>query len=165
MVGFLVSCLVLGYIVGPMSLMLLIENEPKKCGNAPRWLLQAYCVVAFYICNLIIYWTGWGVISKVMITFFIGYAILAAKIIWEKVKQKKQHELNIIRGSWVILYMVGLCIISYLSSFHGHNVIPFGIDFVVMGIFTIAVYSFARYVAVKVTNPISSIDTVQQDSV
>lgn len=164
MVGFLVSCLVLGYIVGPMSLMLLIENEPKQCGNAPRWLLQAYCLVAFYICNLIIYWTGWGVISKIIITFFIGYAILAAKVIWEKVKQKKQHDLNIIRGSWVILYMVGLCIISYLSSFHGHNIIPFGIDFIVMGIFTIAVYGFARYVAIKVTNPIS-IDTVQQDSV
>lgn len=155
MVGFLVSCLVIGYVIGPMSLMILMRTEPKRFLNYPRWLIQGVCLLAFYICNLIIFWTGWDVIAKVSIVFAIGYVVLGARILWHKVSRKSLHDLNILRGSWVIIYMVGMTIISYLSSFGGCNVIPFGIDFLVMAMFTIGVYALARYLAAYTTAPIN----------
>jgi tellurite resistance protein TehA-like permease len=36
-------------------------------------------------------------------------------------------------------YLLGLVVISYLGSFGGENIIPFGWDFLVIGLFSIAI--------------------------
>lgn len=156
MVGFLVSCLVMGYVVGPMSLMILSQTEAHRFGNFPRWLTQVFCLLAFYICNLIIYWTGWGIIAKVCVVFFIGYLILSLKILWDKFSQKQSLNLNVLRGSWVIIYMVGMTVISYFSSFGGCNEIPFGMDFIVLAIFTLAIFCLAHFLAINTALPITN---------
>jgi len=165
MVGFLVSCLVLGYVVGPMSLMIFTAKQPKQNHKIPRWMIQVYCLIAFYVCNLIIYWTGWDIIFKVLIAFGIGYIVLGCKVAWNKFRKKELYNLSVASGSWVVLYMIGMGIISYLSSFHGRNIIPFGTDFIVMAFFTMTIYGFAWLTAARVSNPIADIDLVQQDGV
>ena len=148
LVGFLVSCLVLGYVVGPMSLMILCQTHPERFGNLSKKLIHGLCITAFYICNLMIFWSGWHVIYKIMILFVIGYIVLAFNILFAK-KQKRIGNLDVIRGSWVIIYMIGMTIISYLSSFGGKHIIPFGIDFAVIGIFSITIYFLATYLALR----------------
>ncbi len=46
---------------------------------------------------------------------------------------------------WIIPYFGGLVTISYYGSFGGLNAIPFGWDFLVIGVFSIAIL----YLAVK----------------
>ncbi len=157
MVGFLVSCLVLGYVVGPMSLMVLTQTKPKHFSSYPRWLIQGFCMLAFYICNLIIFWTGWGTVAKVSIIFFVGYVILAIKMLSSHISRRSVRDFNILRGSWVIVYMAGMTIISYLGSFGGCKVIPFGFDFLVIAVFTIGIYGLARYLALNTAAPVKSI--------
>ncbi len=152
MVGFLVSCLALGYVIGPMALMVLAQTKPHRFGHAPRWAIDLLCFVSFYICNLIIFWTGWSIIAKVSLLFFVGYIILAIKVGLNKAKQQV-FELNIVRGSWVIIYMIGMTILSYFSSFGGTHEIPFGIDFIVILVFSAVIYSFARYLTVITKMP------------
>ena len=134
MVGFLVSCLVLGYIIGPLSLML----------NAKSKVMHGFCLLAFYICNLMIFWTGWGTISKVLILFFSGYFLLAFKCYIKK-EVSFVKNLDILRGSWVVFYMIGIGIISYLSSFDGRNIVPFGLDFLIVALLSVGIYMLAAF--------------------
>jgi hypothetical protein len=105
-------------------------------------IMHAFCLLAFYICNLMIFWTGWGIISKVLILFFSGYIVLALKYF---IKQDREFlkNLDIVRGSWVVVYMIGMGVLSYLSSFDGSNLIPFGYDFILVGLLTGCIYLLA----------------------
>jgi hypothetical protein len=48
-------------------------------------------------------------------------------------------------GLWVIPYLSGLVLISYLGAFGGKNIIPFGWDFLVIALFSMGIL----YLAVK----------------
>lgn len=142
MVGFLVSCLVLGYVVGPMSLMVLVRENPKLFHPYPEKIIHCICIVAFIICNLLIYWSGWIIVSKMMILFVIGYAVLFATV-YRKKNIKIREQLKFKRGSWSILYLAGMTIISYFGSFGGLHTFSFGMDFIVVGIFSLFIYALA----------------------
>lgn len=143
MVGFLVSCLVFGYIVGPMSLMATRLSADKHDGFIGSKRCDMLCLAAFYVCNLIIYWTGWTTIFKVCIAFTLGYAVL---LIYMLIPNKQQKlDLRIKQGWWVIPYLMGMAFISYIGSFSGgHSMVPFGWDFVLMAVFTAAIFYLAK---------------------
>lgn len=145
MVGFLVSCLVLGYVVGPMSLMVLSQTKAEQFGRVPKSVMHSLCISAFYICNLMIYWAGWGIMYKIMVLFGIGYVMLAGNILFNK---KSLDDLNIMKGSWVIVYMLGMATISYFGSFGGYHVITFGEDFIVIAAFSLVIYALAYCLAI-----------------
>ena len=147
MVGFLVSCLVIGYVVGPMSLMVLASQQPELFYPFSKKMIHALCLLGFYICNLLIFWSGWAVVFKIMILFCAGYALLALTM-WQNKNAKIKDTLFIARGSWTLLYLIGIALISYLGSFGGHNIIPFGMDFMVIAVFSCFVYSVAYVAAV-----------------
>ena len=144
MVGFLVFCLVMGYVIGPMSLMIISESHPECFGSYPQWLMQVFCMAAFYICNLIIFWTGWATIEKVSLVFVLGYVVLFFSTM-SRYLQGKKIDLNVKRGAWVLVYMAGMTLISDLSSFGGRNIIPFGWDFLAILGFSMAIYVLARF--------------------
>lgn len=140
MVGFLVSCLVIGYIIGPMSLMVMIQKKPQDYPFHPV-ITHVICTVAFTICNLMIYWSGWSVMFKLLVLFAIGYLVLSLNHLFNK--KNGLGDLQILRGCWVIFYLIGMGLISYLGSFGGIKIIPFGIDFLIVFAFSILIYSLA----------------------
>jgi len=141
MVGFLVSCLVLGYLVGPLSLMVLAKEKPELFRPFSAKTIHLLCITAFYICNLLIFWSGWSVVYKILFLFVAGYVVLL--LTTRSHRSKLRKSLNVARGSWVILYLLGIGLISYLGSFGGKNLIPFGVDFLVNGVFSILIYALA----------------------
>ena len=151
MVGFLVSCLVIGYVVGPMSLMVLVTQQPELFKPFSKKIIHSICLIAFYICNLLIFWSGWSVMYKIMILFVMGYAILFFTASHKNNLEIKE-KINFSRGVWVLFYLAGIAIISYFSSFGGNHQIPFGIDFIVMGIFTMIIYVMAFLMATRKTS-------------
>ncbi len=59
LVGFVISCFIISYIIGPIALVALRKTQP----NYPRpfrlpWV-NVICLSAFYFCNLLVFWTGW----------------------------------------------------------------------------------------------------------
>ena len=50
------------------------------------------------------------------------------------------ENLNIINGSWILVYFLGLCIFSYLGTFGGMEIIPFGIDVIYISFFSVGIY-------------------------
>ena len=156
MVAFLSISLVMGYVAGPMSLMILSDVKASALSRFKKVKTHGLCVIALYICNLMIFWSGWAVVAKIATVFSLGYVILAVMMMTSKKARQEIGPLNITRGFWVILYMAGITALSYLSSFGGDHVIPFGMDFVVMAVFTIMVYGVAYTCARITVMPINS---------
>jgi amino acid transporter len=140
MIGFLVSCLVLGYVLGPMSLMVVAKQNPDAF-KMPLIGIHLICVVAFIICNLMIYWSGWSVIYKILLLFIMGYVLLF--IAYQRNKKDNPMTLHVKRGAWVIAYIIGIAIISYFGNFGGTHGISFGDDFVVIAVFSLFIYALA----------------------
>jgi len=142
MVSFLVSGMVLSYAMGPIALLCLRIELPNEKRYFRLPAAKGLCLLAFYFCNLMSYWTGWATISKLAIAILIGLVVFIITCINNK---KSLTELGLKSGLWMIPYLGGLVLISYLGAFGGKNVIPFGWDFLVIATFSV----IFLYVAVR----------------
>ncbi|MBV9575171.1 MAG: APC family permease [Gammaproteobacteria bacterium] len=142
MVNFLVSAMVITYAMGPVSLMCLRLSLPNQTRPFRLPAASLICLTAFYCCNLFSYWTGWDTISKLFIALLIGISLFLVSY-WRG--HIKMDEKALQTGLWIIPYLFGLVIISYLGSFGGKNIIPFGWDFLVIALFSIAIF----YLSIK----------------
>lgn len=163
---FIISCFIVSYIVGPLAIISLRNKYPDI--NRPFHLPFAKIIapVAFYICNLLIYWTGWETVSKIILILGIGilyYMISLYKthIAETRLAQRQPLKpLSALSGSatvqkpvffnevkqlsWLIVYFALLALISHAGSFGGgSNEIPFGLDFVLIALMSVFVYFFA----------------------
>lgn len=149
MVNFLVSAIVITYAMGPIALISLRYTLPDK--KRPFKLPAAHfiCLFAFYICNLFSYWTGWETLSKLAIMLLLGLVLFFIAFLTKRVKMTIQEFKT---AWWMIPYMGGLILISYLGSYGGLGLIPFGWDFLVIGILSILVF----FTAVKCRAPLAT---------
>lgn len=140
LVSFIISCFIVSYIIGPIALVGLRKSQPDT--HRPFFLPYAKMIslFAFYICNLLIFWTGWHTVSRMMIALSIGLFFFAIYCFREKNNIWK----NEWRAAWwIVPYFSILSIISYLGTFgEGRNIIPFGMDFIVVAILTVVIFYF-----------------------
>ena len=143
LVGFITSCFIISYIIGPIALVSLRKThaEIHRPFNLP--FVNVVALAAFYICNLLIYWTGWGTVSRIMIALCIGFAWF----IIQGFRRKNSSWLSSWRSSgWIFPYFGGISLISYFGSFGGgRNGIPFGWDFLIIAVLTVLIYYLARF--------------------
>ena len=135
MVTFLTSLMAISYVIGPISLLALrhqIPNQPRLL-KLPFPTLWSY--FAFFLCNCLAYWSGWDIISKLLLAIIAGIIILFGyRIINTTARSIPLHSRSAL---WLWPYFGGLTLISYLGSFgHGASLLPFGWD-----IFTIWIFS------------------------
>lgn len=121
LVAFLSSASILSYGIGPICLLAMRKLQP----NTPRpfrlssSLLCAH--VAFYFCNLMLYWCGFSILWKLDVALVLGMLVNIAY-------QRK----NILACSkqlyWFLFYMGALLLISYCGSFGGIGIMKFPFD-------------------------------------
>lgn len=140
MVSFLVSGMVISYAMGPISLLCMRLEMPNKKREFRLPAAQIICPLAFYFCNLLSYWCGWETIYKLAIAMMIGLFFFVFAL-WRGRVTAGNHGLK--SGLWMVPYLTGLVLISYLGAFGGKNIIPFGWDFLVIGIFSLAILYLA----------------------
>jgi amino acid transporter len=136
MVNFLVSAIVVTYAMGPIALLCLRLSMPDKPRPFRLPFAVPLCFFAFYSCNLFSYWIGWETISKFAIALVIGLSCFAMAYSRGKVEIDKS-ELK--AAYWLLPYLLGLIVISYLGSFGGRRIITFGWDFLIIGLFSILI--------------------------
>ena len=146
LVGFLVSALVFAYAVGPLALPVLRRTLPHQHRPFRLPVPKLMCVLAFYICNLIIYWTGWDIVSKMLGAILVGYIVL---IIFKQTGQGKKLNLQWNKAWWIFIYVGLLGLTSYLGDFGGKHIVPFGWDFVVVGIMSWLIFELSQYLALR----------------
>jgi amino acid transporter len=123
LVAFLSSASILSYCIGPICLMAMrrlqpTEHRPFKLKNH---LLFSH--IAFYVCNLMLYWCGFSILWKLDVALLIGLFI---SLIYQR-KSIADCDVSIV---WFLSYMSGLTIISYLGSFGGINLLTFPEDLI-----------------------------------
>lgn len=147
LVGFIISCFIVSYIIGPIALIGLRKTHPSHPRPFKLPYVITFSFLAFYICNLLIFWTGWTTVYKMMIAlgigfvFFIIYCAREKNNIW--IKQMKN-------SWWIFPYLIGMSIISYLGTFgNGTQAISFGMDFVVIAALSAVIF----YLALRLSAP------------
>lgn len=140
MVGFLVSGMVISYAIGPIALLCMRLELPNEKRGFRLPAATPLCVLAFYFCNLLSYWCGWDTIYKLAIAMMIGIAFFMMAIIRGKLVTETY---GLKSAVWLVPYLSGLILISYLGAFGGKNVIPFGWDFAVIALFSVGILYLA----------------------
>ncbi|WP_039670116.1 amino acid permease [Coxiella endosymbiont of Amblyomma americanum] len=143
MAEFMSSIIALSYITGPICCLSLRYQLPwqKRVFRLP--LITIWSFIGFYICTLIVYWTGWRVVSKLGISLVVSFMLF---IFYRLLSTRPRGiHMNWRASLWMWPYLLGLSVISYLGSYGGgHDKISFGWDFLYLGILSIV----ALYLAV-----------------
>ncbi len=142
MAGFLVSCLVFSYAVGPLALLVLRKIMPDQPRPFKVPMPRLVGLFAFYICNLLVFWASWAIVSNMLCAILLGYAVL---FLYRLTKSGRKIALEWKKGWWILLYVSSLGVLSYLGSFGGRGYLSFGWDFVAIALMTLVIYEIAIY--------------------
>lgn len=121
MVAFLSSTSILSYGIGPICLLAMRKLQPELKRPFKLSYATICCAIAFYACNLMLYWCGFEIIWKLCVAMIAGLAIhLAFK--------RKSFFACSASLYWFLLYMSGLLALSYIGSFGGLKILKFPYD-------------------------------------
>jgi amino acid transporter len=121
LVAFLSSASILSYGIGPICLLAMRKLQPdtKRPFKLSGSLFMSH--VAFYFCNLMLYWCGFGILWKLDIALLIGL------IIYLMYHRKPLFSCGYALY-WFIAYMTSLSLVSFLGAFGGIGLLTFPLD-------------------------------------
>ena len=121
MVSFLAAVSIFSYGIGPICLLSLRKLCAEQ--HRPFRLMGGFlcCQVAFFVCNLMLYWCGFTVLWKLYVAMVIG---LLVYLIYRR-SLAMENKFGLI---WFFGYLSWLLSFSYLGSFGGINYLVFPSD-------------------------------------
>lgn len=143
MVAFLSSTMIAGYAIVPICIVALREQQPHIHRPFRLPMYKLFCTVAFFICNLMLYWSGWEIISKLFIAVLVGFFIYFARLVYTK---ELRENISTWRNAlWIFVYLAGLCILTRYGSFGaGLKMIPQGLDYILLAIFSLVIMYISK---------------------
>ncbi|GAA1889332.1 APC family permease [Lapillicoccus jejuensis] len=141
LVGFITSATVLSFASGPLVLVALRRQIPDR--ERPFRLPGGHVIpfLAFWGSNLIVYWSGWQTVWKLMVAVLIGFVLLA---IFMATGVLRGQSLDARAGLWVVPWLAGMTIMSYLGDYDGGlKVVGFGTAIPIVGLLSALIYVMA----------------------
>lgn len=133
------AAIVLSFIVGPVAVIALRRLAPDR--PRPFKLPAAYLLsgLAFVIATLMIYWSGWETMWRLILLLAIGFCVFGARL------ALGGREALEARGAyWILPFLAGLGLLSYLSGYgNGINVMPAVYDSLIVAAFAVIMFYFA----------------------
>lgn len=114
LVGFVTSATVLSFGSGPLALVAMRRQLPRQERPFRLPMVNVLAYLGFLSSNLIVYWSGWDIVWKLMIAVLAGYVVLA---IHETRFRATTPRLEWRSGAWVVVWLAGLCFISWLGIY------------------------------------------------
>ncbi|MCY0880600.1 MAG: APC family permease [Firmicutes bacterium] len=133
LVSFASSALLLTYVVGPVSAVVLRHVAP----DLPRPLklkgLPILALIAFMVSVNLVYWTGWDAVRVLLGILFVALIIFATvQMRSEASRQKFGFALR--KGIWLMVLFAFMLLISYLGSFGGIGVLKYPWDSIIVSL-------------------------------
>ena len=119
--------------------------------NTGMLLLGIYLVLAGLVALLNLSFAGLGALMGLLalasgIAILIGYALLIVNRVFHL--NPRRPEFHWRSASWLPVYLVGLGVIVRLSTFGGSGTLPLWWDMLVVAVFSLIIYYWAREVAI-----------------
>ncbi len=162
LVGFITSATVLSFSSGPLVHAALRQQVPDQ--ERPFRLPGGHLipVLAFWGSNLIVYWSGWVTVWKLMVAVLLGFVLLG---VFMATGQMKDRRLDLRSGLWVFPWLGGLTLMSYLGDYDGgRGVIGFGTAIPIMLGLSVIVYVLAYVLRLSPEQAQSYIDESVQEA-
>ncbi len=143
LIKFQTVAIVLSYGVGPICLISLRDQAPQL--ERPFKLPYPKIIghVAFFICNILAYWSGWHTLSSLLVALLIGWTCLFGYHRFAKNK-RTIAPIDLIYALWLIPYIAGIMTISYLGDYDGGlGVIHGGWSYLWIGVFSMTILHLA----------------------
>jgi amino acid transporter len=141
MVAIITSATAIMYAFAPVSLAALHKSDPDRPRGYRLPWPRFMCPAGFCAANLIIYWSGFDTMWKLLLLIFFGRALFEFRL---RRARADRTDIDWRATSWIYPWLIGMTIISVLGRYgHGHNVIPDWIDLVVVILFGLAIFYYA----------------------
>lgn len=178
LVGVVTSASVMMYAGAPLALGALRRSKPDLPRSYRLPFAEVLAPVAFIFANYVVYFSGWGVYSALMVFVIIGAILIGASFVLGL--NPNQPKLDWGAAPWVLSYLIGMGIISYIGAFPGKpgagilngiwglnhtlvggkgTILPFWWSMLVVAVFSLAIY----YWAVMTRLPSADVDEYVRD--
>lgn len=140
MVGFLSSTSILSYAIGPICLLALRRQQPKKERPFLLPFHRIISLIAFYACNLMLYWSGWEIIWKLYLAIIIGIIIYIISYYTKnyKINGSQRENMELKSSWWFFIYLTFILVISYYGPYGGGlNMVSVPLDFLIIFIISV----------------------------
>ncbi|MBC2933740.1 APC family permease [Nocardioides sp. zg-1228] len=152
------GAIVLSMCLGPVTVMALRHQVPDRVRPFRLHAVSVMARVAFVVITLIIYWTGWETMVKLTIPIAVGVAVLAWRVL-----RDPQLRGSLALGSlvWLGPYYAGALLLTFLGRFGGgRDVLPAGVDMVVVTVFALALFEWGVRSALPAADAAALVATV-----
>ena len=141
LVKFQSAAIVVAYSTGSVALVAMREQVPQKARPFKLPYHRSISFLSFTICNLIIYWSGWHCIWRLMISVLLGIIVF---ITCRSQDEAHRQPLHLQQGLWLMWQMIGLSVIAFLGDFGGIGVLPLGWDFPCVALLSLLIMAQAH---------------------
>jgi amino acid transporter len=148
LVGLVTAATVMSFASGPITHAALRRELPDQERPFRLWGGDVIPLLAFYSANMIIYWTGWKTNWKFFLIIVFGYILMAIFGATGQLKYRMEWKAG---ATWVIPWLAGIALISYLGDYDGGHAVFKGL---IMGFLVNAVWSVVIfYLALRMRLP------------
>lgn len=150
LVGFITSASVLMYAGAPLAYGVFADRLPNH--ERPYRLPGGKVIspLSFVVANLIIYWAGWDTLWRLGFAIILGYVLLGGYAWYATSKAMPDApRMDFRAAQWLPPYLVGLGLISWQGGFGGQGHIALWWDVLVVAVFSLGIYYWAKATASK----------------
>ncbi|MEU6774847.1 APC family permease [Streptomyces sp. NPDC046759] len=150
LVSFITSASVLMYAGAPLAYGVFADRLPNHERPYRLPFGKFISPLSFVVANLIIFWSGWDTLWRLGFAILIGYVLLGSYA-WYAIRKNLPNapRLDFKAAQWLLPYLAGIGVISYLSTFGGTNDLPLWWDILVVAVFSLVIYYWAKATASK----------------
>jgi amino acid transporter len=142
LVAFITSASVIIYAAQALSLAAMRRQLPDRPRPFRLPLATVLAPLGFVVANLIVLFAGWTTDWKLFAAIGLGFVLLAVAQVVRSPSERVSLDWH--SAVWMWPWLVGLMVLSYLSSFDGgRNDLHFGVDMLVTAAFSLVIYFFA----------------------
>ncbi|MCK9895275.1 APC family permease [Frankia sp. AgB32] len=135
------SATFLMYAFGPICLTALRRADPDHPRPYRMPAASLLAPAAFAAANLIVYWAGWRTNARLFLAVLAGLALFGG---YQATRGRaSRDDLEWRAAAWLVPWLGGMALISWLGQFDGRGVIPFWWDIAVVVAFSLGCYELA----------------------
>lgn len=161
LVGFITSATVLSFASGPLVTGALRRTAPQleRPFRVPGG--DVIPLLAFVASNLVVIWAGWTVDWKLFVMVLIGLVLFAV----HELLAPHTPPLELRSGSWMVLWLAGLAVLSFLSGdLDSSALIGFWTGVVLTAVFSVGIYFYALLVRLPEQRVQENMDWVAEEA-